>query len=158
MECSNSGTMNPNFSRGHIMKSFRMAVSAFIISFVSPTMVQAQGKPTSIWGAGGSSCASLVNAYDEYQQLRTDSSIVALKAQFDYVVYVQWIEGYLAGIDQPYPGSLRKWDGDGLQLWIYNFCKQHPLEVVTNAGLAFYKEIGGRIYDASTQRWYPENK
>jgi len=60
-----------------------------------------------------------------------------------YEQYEAWIQGYLYGVDSWNAGQIRQFDRAGLQLWVYNYCQQHPLELVVNAALAFYKEVGG---------------
>jgi hypothetical protein len=52
------------------------------------------------------------------------------------VVYSDWRRGNTRPV--------RDYDNVGMQLWIYNYCRQHPLDVVATAALALYKELGGQ--------------
>ena len=126
-----------------------VAVALLVLAFLNPATVFAQGKPVAIHGAGSSSCGKYVEVYDAYRPFIDGNSggIVAWQATANYWQYEEWIEGYIFGMDTRVYAAhpLRNWDQAGMRVWIYNYCQQHPVDVVANAALAFFKELGGKL-------------
>jgi hypothetical protein len=91
------------------------------------------GKPSFLHGQGAHSCGFFV----EHKQphMLQDSA---------YYQDIAWALGYLHAIDAWNPYSVKDYDRDGLSLWLENYCRQHPLELLANAALDFYVSIGGR--------------
>jgi hypothetical protein len=103
-------------------------------------------KQTFVRGAGGQSCASYVQAYEAYRPfIGNETGIGASVAIGDYEQYEAWIQGYIFGVDSWNKRPLRHFDRAAMQVWIYDYCQKHPLEIVANAALAFYREIGGPV-------------
>jgi hypothetical protein len=102
-------------------------------------------KPAIVYGAGGLSCGAYVLAYDEYRPFRESNSggLPAWSAALKYKQFELWIEGCLSGVDSWNPKQVRQFDEAGLELWIYKYCRSHPIDVVINAALAFYRFLGG---------------
>jgi len=120
---------------------------ALVPSISEPTF--AQDKPVAIHGAGSSSCGKYVEVYDAYRPFIDGNAggVVAWQATANYWQYEEWIEGYIFGMDtrvyRAHP--LRDWDQAGMRVWVYNYCQKHPIDVVANAALAFFKELGGKL-------------
>jgi hypothetical protein len=106
--------------------------------------VAATQKTVALRGAGGESCAAYVQAYDAYRPfIGNEQGIVASRAYENFYQYEAWIQGYLFGVDSWNKKPIKLFDRSAMQLWVYNYCQKKPLDVVANAALAFYKEIGG---------------
>jgi len=107
-----------------------------------------------MYGAGGASCATYVQAYDAYRPFigTNEGGVVALQATANYWQYEEWIYGYLDGVDSWNQGKIRDFDRAGMELWVYQYCQQHPIDVVINAALAFYRNLGGPIPTGGNQR------
>jgi hypothetical protein len=52
--------------------------------------------------------------------------------------------GYLNGVDAWNPYNTRSYDNPGLDLWLEEYCKKHPADLLVNAAQEFYVMIGGR--------------
>ncbi len=92
-----------------------------------------RGKPTVVHGAGSDSCGSFLR---NRQPVNLPTSI--------HYQEMAWVMGYLQGQDSFNPYDVRSYDQDGLDTWLAEYCRTHPIDLVTDAGLAFYKYIGGR--------------
>lgn len=110
--------------------------------------VVAQTKPVTIHGAGASSCGSYVKSYDQFRSVNGQvGTLLDWPAFAHYRQYEEWINGYVFGMEtriykaQP----LKAWDRNGMQIWMYNYCQKHPIDVVANAALAFFKALGGNL-------------
>ena len=114
------------------------------LAMFAETPTEAQ-KPTTIHGAGGSSCGQYVQVYDAYRPFRDENTggVIGWQARANYWQYEEWIEGYLFGVDSWNKRQVRNYDEAAMQVWFYNYCQKQPLDVVANAALAFYKELGG---------------
>jgi hypothetical protein len=122
------------------------AIAASVLSLTAVNPVMAQ-KNVSVRGAGSFSCAVYVQAYDAYRPFAdgNEGGVVAQTAAADFMPYEAWIQGYLFGVDSWNKDQIRSFDRAGLQLWVYNYCQKHPLDIVANAALAFYRSLGGPI-------------
>jgi hypothetical protein len=106
------------------------------------------GKQVTLHGQGGQSCGAFVE----------DKKPFNLKTA-KYLQGMAWILGYLYAKDQFNPYTVKSYDYDGLSLWIENYCKTHPIELLINAADHFYSYIGGRLTvsdDYTIWRHYPD--
>jgi hypothetical protein len=71
--------------------------------------------------------------------------MIATQATSNYAQFEAWIQGYLFGVDSWNKHQIKNFDRAGMQLWVYTYCQKHPLDIVANAALAFYRELGGPI-------------
>lgn len=106
-------------------------------------------------GAGSQSCGQYVQAYDQYRALAgtVASGTMTSQAIANYLQYEAWIQGYLFGVDSWNRRQIRDFDRAGMQLWVYGYCQKHPFELIADAALAFYQELGG----PSPMGSYPSN-
>jgi hypothetical protein len=104
-------------------------------------------RPEVIRGAGSFSCGAYVQAYDAYRPFAggNDGGMIASQATSNYAQFEAWIQGYLFGVDSWNKHQIKNFDRAGMQLWVYTYCQKHPLDIVANAALAFYRELGGPI-------------
>jgi hypothetical protein len=128
-----------------------LAIGILVLSFANSMSALAQEKPVMVHGAGGSSCGKYVEVYDAYRPFIDGNGnaggIVGWQATANYWQYEEWIEGYIYGMDSRVYNArpLRSWDQAGMRVWIYNYCHKHPVDVLANAALAFFKELGGKL-------------
>jgi hypothetical protein len=121
-----------------------LVVSVPLIMFLCvPSLAQ---KSTIIRGVGTMSCANYIQAYDAYRPfIGNETGIGASVAIGNYEQYEAWIQGYLFGVDSWNKRQVRQFDRAAMQVWVYDYCQKHPLALVANAALAFYREIGGPV-------------
>ena len=76
-----------------------------------------------IHGAGGRSCGEYVRVVDGSSRSVDDVR--------DSIEMLQWMEGYLSyfnsSVSDTYD-TMGGTDAQGIKLWLYNYCKSHPLE------------------------------
>lgn len=116
------------------------ALAALCALAIFPAAVQ---KRVVVRGAGSESCAQYVQAYDQYRTL-VASGTTASQAITNYLQYEAWIQGYLFGVDSWNRGEIRGFDRAGMQIWVYGYCQKHSLQLIADAALAFYRELGGQ--------------
>jgi hypothetical protein len=115
------------------------ALAALCALAVFPAAVQ---KRVVVRGAGSESCAQYVQAYDQYRTL-VASETTASQAITNYLQYEARIQGYLFGVDSWNRAEIRAFDRAGMQIWVYGYCQKHSLQLIADAALAFYRELGG---------------
>jgi hypothetical protein len=107
-----------------------------------------RGKSSLLHGQGANSCGTFIA---EKQPDRLQTSIHAQE--------MAWVLGFLHGIDQWNPYNTKSYDYDGLDLWLEEYCKKHPLDPLANAANKFYSAIGGRApmsEDYTIWKHYPD--
>jgi hypothetical protein len=90
-----------------------------------------KGKPILLHGQGSRSCGTFIADKNTPQ--------TGVHAQD-----MAWVLGFLHGVDSWNPYSIKNYEYNGLNLWLEEYCKRHPLEMLANAANDFYREIGGR--------------
>jgi hypothetical protein len=81
-------------------------------------------------GAGSDSCGT-------WTANRTPSGIAASPHE-------QWVVGYLSGVaGWSALDPLKGLDGDAVLAWMDNYCRAHPLVMISNAVDAFVREHPG---------------
>ena len=86
-----------------------------------------RGKPTTLHGQGGLSCGKFL----------ADREPLAL-GNGGHAQQMGWLLGYLYGMDAWNPYTVRTYDYNGLNAWLVEYCRTHPLDQLVNAGLKFY--------------------
>jgi hypothetical protein len=108
-----------------------------------------KGKPVLLHGQGGDSCGTFIA---ERQPDRRQTSIHAQE--------MAWILGFLHAIDLWNPYTIKPYDYNGLDLWLDEYCRKHPIDLLANAANTFYNQmLGGRApvsSDATIWRHYPD--
>lgn len=124
-------------------REFSASIAVALVVLASPASAQ---KPTTIRGAGGFSCATYVQAYDTYRPyIGNEDGLAAEAAVQNYAQYEAWLQGYLFGVDSWNKKQIKPYDRAELQVWVYDYCQKHPMDIIANAGLAFYRAVGGPI-------------
>ena len=91
-----------------------------------------KGKSVTVQGQGVNSCNSFVT-----------SGRLSVANGMHYQD-VAWLLGFLNGIDTFNPYTTKQYNYETLNTWVMGYCKAHPSILLANAGLEFYKFIGGR--------------
>jgi hypothetical protein len=135
------------------------AAALVALTLTAPAMAQDtpypdfdhRGKSTTLHGQGGLSCGKFL----------ADREPLAL-GNGGHAQQMAWLLGYLYGIDAWNPYTVRTYDYNGLDAWLVEYCRTHPLDQLVNAGLKFYVYIGGRApmngTDYSAWRHFPGYK
>lgn len=132
-----------NIARGgsDMAREFSLSIMVAVALSASPTSAQ---KYTNIWGAGGLSCATYVQAYDAYRPyIGNEDGLAAQAALRNYAQYEAWLQGYMFGVDSWNKKQIKPYDRAELQVWVYDYCRKHTMDIIANAGLAFYRAVGG---------------
>jgi hypothetical protein len=107
-----------------------------------------KGKPTLLHGQSGDSCGTFI------AEKQPDGHQTSIHAQ-----EMAWVLGFLHGIDAWNPYDTKPYDCNGLDLWLEEYCRKHPIDLLANAANAFYSQIGGRIpmsSDITMWQHYPD--
>lgn len=100
--------------------------------FNSPTKNQA---PKTFTTFGNPSCGQWVAAFEKEKS--NDLSWTMLNKQ-------SWLVGYMSGINSSEylnVDILKNTDADSIYLFVDNYCREHPLDDVTDAAMALYSEL-----------------
>ena len=115
------------------------ALVAVCVFAIFPAAVQ---KRVVVRGAGSESCTQYVQAYDQYRTFIA-SGTTASQVISNYLQYEAWIQGYLFGVDSWNRDKITDFDRAGMQVWVYGYCQRHSPQLIADAALAFYRELGG---------------
>lgn len=100
------------------------------VSLVAPPAFP-QTVDVRILGAGIYSCGAWNKARQDAATSPNDAGSVVVAG-----LYLQWIEGYLTGMQQSVPGlpqGVRSTDADGIAAWMDTYCAAHPTENIAHA-------------------------
>jgi hypothetical protein len=113
---------------------------------LSSSVAPARGEPTTIRGAGASTCSDYVQVYDSFR-LSMDRSAddVSRRSIANFLQYEEWIDGYILGMETSFKGAgaRRDWSRVDIGKWISDYCQQRRSDIVANAALAMFKELRG---------------
>jgi hypothetical protein len=112
------------------------------------SVVRAEDKGTMVLGDGIESCgkfiaASTDNKPGSYKRMDTPTG----RYVNEISRYQQWFMGFVSGLNSSYPDDLSKQikvDLAGLDLWMRNWCNQHPVNTVFDGMIAFRDEMQRR--------------
>ena len=109
----------------------RVALFAALLSFGATDAGAQQNQPRVVFGEGGASCG-------QWTQARQSPS--AKQGSM-----AQWIVGFLSGRNlNSTTDFLSGTDFDGLTGWFDNYCKTHPLDLLTKAASELTDELRAR--------------
>ncbi len=110
-----------------LIVSLGIAVVMFATDIPTRTQQNPEVTLGTIYGAGSDSCGE----WTTDQQLRH--------------AFMEWIEGYVTGLDSMRAllqlTPLRRTDSAGIEQFVNNYCLQHPLDRLIRAGNALAKEL-----------------
>jgi hypothetical protein len=111
------------------------------------SITPAWSEPTTIRGAGASTCGDYARVYDAFRLSmdRAADGDVSRHATANFLQYEEWIDGYILGMETIFKGAgaRRDWDQVDIGKWISDYCQEHRSEIVANAALAMFREIRG---------------
>ncbi len=121
--------------RGRNMKiwAFVIVVLAFILPMGLVSAADRNGD-FSVRGHGNFSCGSFVLAKDRASQ----------SDQIDVLIVLAWTNGYLTRYNELAHGTYDIFgsaDLPAVELWLYNYCKAHPLQSISEAMFALIIEL-----------------
>jgi hypothetical protein len=106
----------------------------------------AHATPVFALGAGNNSCGKLIGAIaddlpGQYRSINTATGVFF----GDHVGYLQWLMGFVSGFNVAHAGDIEqqvtKIDPAGMDLWMRNWCNQHPTQTVWDGAYAFINEM-----------------
>ena len=92
------------------------------------------GKPTVLHGQGGKSCESFIDLKQPYK-LGTSQ----------HYQDMAWVMGFLHAIDMFDPYTVKSCDYNGLDIWLEEYCRKDPIDLMVNAANKFYSYVRGRV-------------
>jgi hypothetical protein len=133
-----------------MMKRFDMGMSLAVFFAAMIWGAVAHAEPGDFFGlgAGQDSCGKFIASIGKrppgkMQSMTTrDGDFVS-----ENVAYIQWLTGFVSGFNAVVvtigeeQRQVRQVDGAGLDLWMRNWCNQHPTQQVVDGALAFIKEV-----------------
>jgi hypothetical protein len=108
------------------------------------SVTPARGETWMVLGDGQLSCGEFISASEGHTPgmilnmppVRRDQKFMVSKNS----EFMQWLMGFVSGASAAL-GREIKTDGYALDLWMRNWCKQHPTKSVAEGGGAFIKEM-----------------
>jgi hypothetical protein len=96
----------------------------------------AHAAPVFIIGAGHDSCGELIGAIGDAPTGKMTTTTG---------VYLEWLMGFVSGFNAAHVGErelqVRGIDAAGMDLWMRNWCNQHPTQKVIDGALVFINEM-----------------
>jgi hypothetical protein len=94
----------------------------------------AHAAPVFVMGKGHDSCGELIGAIGDAPPGKYGS--------IEHGVYLEWLSGFVSGFNATHAGQqVRGIDPAGMDLWMRNWCNQHPTEKVVDGAPAFISEM-----------------
>jgi hypothetical protein len=100
-----------------------------VLAATTITIASAEQRISSMIGAGSESCGS-------WTANRRGGSIARLSAR---VQNQQWLFGFLSAFGVAGKGldPLHGMDDEGVVAWVDNYCREHPIDSIQDAGVGF---------------------
>jgi hypothetical protein len=139
-----------------MMKRFDMRALLAICFGLLLTAVHAQtGPPRFVIGAGNyNSCGKFIATIGDvplgkYRTMNTATGVFVSESER----YQEWLLGFVSGFNYSHAGQLEqqvtKIDPAGMDLWMRNWCNQHPTQTVSDGAETFINEM---LTNAATAR------
>ena len=136
------------------MKRFDMRVSLAVClaAMIWGAVAHAETGSTFVMGSGQDSCGKFIAAVGDaspgkYREINAGVFVSENEA------YLQWLMGFVSGVNAASVGEQEQqvsWaDSAAMDLWMRNWCNQHPTQDFVQAAMAFVREM--RI-NAATRR------
>ena len=132
---------------GQIMKRFDMgpSLAVCIAAMISGAVAHAEPGTLSVTGVGQFSCGQFIASIGK----RPPGKMVVMPTRDgDFVSenaeYQQWLMGFVTGFNAAHLGEQEQQveiDLAGTDLWMRNWCKQHPTKMVFDGAWAFIHEM-----------------
>ena len=123
----------------------RLTVMLIAAMLLTSTVGRAEDKGTMVMGDGIESCGKFIAASTDNKPGSHKRMHVPTGRYVNEVSrYQQWLMGFVSGLNSAYPDDMSKQiKGDlaGLDLWMRNWCSQHPVNTVFDGMIAFRAEM-----------------
>ena len=134
---------------GQMMKRFDMRVSLAVCfaAMIWSAVAHAEMGTIPVMGSGRESCGRLIAAIGNDPPGPGEQIIIETKRGVffgEYTRYQDWLMGFVAGFNFTHVGeedTVRGIDLAGMDLWMRNWCNQHPTKLVFEGGIAFINEM-----------------
>jgi hypothetical protein len=101
---------------------------------VAALLFSTSAEAVAVYGIGAQSCGEFVRVIDDMHSNSSDFN--------DHYAFISWAQGYLSQYNNLKGNNiLRSSDPTGIQLWLYNYCRVHPLENFDSALDAMINEL-----------------
>ena len=96
--------------------------------------------PVFALGAGNKSCGELIGAIGDdppgkYRSTNTTTGVFVS----EHGRYLEWLMGFVSGFNAAH--AVEHIDAAGMDLWMRNWCNQHPTQTVWDGAIAFINEM-----------------
>ena len=123
----------------------RFTIVLIATTFLTASVTRAQESGTFVIGAGLDSCGKFIAASADYKP-GTFAQIEAPSGRYmsESIRYQQWFMGFVSALNSAHSNDIGKQinvDIAGLDLWMRNWCNQHPVEKVFEGMMAFRKQM-----------------
>jgi hypothetical protein len=134
--------ISPSFE-GQMMRHFGALLA---VCFGLLLTAAAHAAPVFEIGSGLDSCGKYIAALGDappgkYREMNTARGVYVSENK----VYQAWLLGFVTGFNAVYAGDLEqqvtKIDPAGMDLWMRNWCNQHPTQTVLDGAIAFINEM-----------------
>jgi hypothetical protein len=134
--------VSPSFE-GQMMRYFDALLA---VCFGLLLMAVAHAEPiVAVMGGGQNSCGKFIGAIGgappgKYREMNTGSGVFVS----EYRRYQEWLMGFVSGFNSAHSDDFEqqvKIDLAGMDLWMRNWCNQHPTKKVFQAASAFINEM-----------------
>jgi hypothetical protein len=115
-----------------------LAVASLVLLITVPMMVSqtpAKEETTKIYGPGNSSCG-------EWTATRGVDAKRPSTEWVQHIVMLAWVEGFLSGSGAMKSGQ-KETDSSAIELWVDQYCSEHPLETVHETSVHLVVALGG---------------
>jgi hypothetical protein len=135
---------------GQMMKRFDMGLwlAVCFAAMIWGTVANAEPGTIPVMGSGRESCGRLIAAIGGNDPPGPGEEIIieTKRGVFfgEYKKYQEWLMGFVAGFNADQPGreyTVHGIDLAGMDLWMRNWCNQHPTETVFTGAVAFINEM-----------------
>ena len=99
-------------------------------------------------GVGQNSCGQLIAAIGRDHPLGQHGELDTVKGPFvdEYTMYQQWLMGFVSGFNVTHASEAEqlqqvRTDPAAMDLWMRNWCNEHPMQGVFQAANAFITEV-----------------
>ena len=114
----------------------------FLYLFSGCAYAQVEIGPTQwvVMGLGTKSCGSYVLALS---QNKPNRALISEGQRYPTMAftYGQWVVGFVTGTNLSRHAGAEQINVDpsGIELWVYNYCKEHPAQTIVDAAGAFVR-------------------
>jgi len=103
-------------------------VAALIVAMAASVVAQRALKPTEFTAYGGTACTDWL----KYPSGNTNRAAQHM-----------WLLGWVSAAGKYNVRPLKETNGEGIELWVTQYCQQHPIDSLPDAATALVLELAG---------------